>query len=217
MPVRKIKPSYTVVTGAISSQKNANLSDFEGSNEWQYLIILEFDWNNEIKCFEVQPLKILYGQTLRGHQRTYTPDILIHYHDGRPPLLIEVKSRKYIRKNWKELKPKFRSGIHYAKLHGMRFKIISDKEIFTPFLENARFLRAFKTQQPPTEDSTLLINAIKITGHTTPNLLLKSITTDIWRQAAMIPTLWYLVANRRIGVDIFSKVHMESPIWPLSE
>ena len=217
MPVRKIKQNYTVVTGAISSQKNANLSEFEGSNEWQYLIILEFDWNNEIESFEVQPLKICYGQTSRGHQRIYTLDVLINYHDGRPPCLIEVKSRKYIRKNWQELKPKFRAGIHYAKLHDMRFKIISDNEIFTAFLDNARFLRTFKTQQPPAEESSLLISGIEMAGHTTPNSLLKSITTNIWHQAAMIPTLWHLIANRRIGVDIYSKVHMESHIWPLFE
>jgi hypothetical protein len=215
MPVRKIKPSYMVVTGTVMSQKNAYSSDFEGSNEWQYLIILEFDWNNEIESFEVQPLKILYGETKRGQQREYTPDILIYYRDGRPPHLIEVKSRKYILKNWKELKPKFRAAIHYAKLHGMRFKIISDKEIFTPFLDNARFLRSYKTLQPQKEDSDLLIHEINKTGQTTPNALLKNVTNDIWRQAALIPTLWYLIANRRIGVDINCKIHMESPIWPL--
>jgi hypothetical protein len=215
MPVRKIKQSYTVVTGAVTSQTNEDPSEFEGSYEWQYIIILEFDWNNEIKSFEVQPLKIFYGLTLRGRQRVYTPDILVHYRDGRPPRLIEVKSRNSIRKSWKKLKPKFRAGIHYAKLHGMRFKIISEKEIFTPFLENARFLRAFKTQEPPTEDSALIMSKIAKSEHTTPNALLKSITADIWRQAALIPTLWYLVANRRIGVDINSKIHMESPVWPL--
>lgn len=215
MPVRKIKQSYTVVTGSVTSHGNPESFDFEGSNEWQFLIILVFDWNNEIKSFEVQPLRILYGQTTRGHQRVYTPDILVHYLDGRPPRLIEIKSRKYIKMNWKELKPKFRAGIHYAKLNGMRFKIISDKEIFTPFLDNARFLRGFKTQHPPTEDSTQLIRQLAKTGHTTPNALLKSITADIWRQAALIPTLWHLIANQRIGVDINLKIHMESPIWPI--
>lgn len=215
MPVRKIKQSYTVVTGAVTSQKNEDPSDFEGTNEWQYIIILEFDWDNEIKSFEVQPLKILYGQKLRGGQRTYIPDILVHYLDGRPSRLIEIKSRKYIKMNWAKLKPKFRAGIHYAKLHGMRFKIISDKEIFTPFLDNARFLRAFKTQQPPTEDSTLIIHEISKTGRTTPNKLLQSTTSDRWRRAALIPTLWHLIANRRIGVDINCKIHMESPIWPI--
>jgi hypothetical protein len=215
MPVRQIKQSYTVVTGSVTSQLNFDSAEFEGSNEWQYLIILEFDWDNEIKSFEVQPLKILYGKKLCGDPREYTPDVLVHFHDGRPPLLIEIKSRKYILKNWKELKPKFRAGIHYAKLNGMRFKIISDKEIFTPFLDNARFLRSFKKQLPPAEDSTLLIHKILKTGRTTPNALLQSITSDIWRQANLIPTLWHLIATRRIGVDIDTKIHMESPIWPL--
>lgn len=217
MPVRKIKQSYTVVTGAISSQKNDNLSEFEGPLEWQYLIILEFDWENEIESFEVQPLKILYGKTIRGHQRGYTPDILVHYHDGRPPLLIEVKPRRYLHKNWKDLKPKLRAGIHYAREHGMRFKIITDKEIFTPFLDNARFLRQFKCLTLLTEDSTQLTHALSGFKHTTPKELLNSVTSDIWRQAALIPSLWHLVANRRIGIDINQKIHMESPIWPLPE
>jgi hypothetical protein len=214
MPVRKIKQSYTVVTGTVTSQKNEYSSEFEGSNEWQYLIIIEFDWDNEIESFEVQPLKILYGETLRGTQREYIPDVLVHFKDGRPPLLIEIKSREYLRINWKKEKPKLRAGIHYAKLNGMRFKILTGKEIFTPFLDNARFLRSFKKQEPPANDSSLLLREIAKIGQTTPNELLKSVTSDKWRQAALIPTLWHLVANRRIGVDINTKVHMESPIWP---
>ena len=215
MPVRKIKPSYTVVTGAVSSCNGEHDSEFEGPLEWQFLILLEFDWNNEIDCFETQPLKIHYGKTQRGRQRSYTPDVLVHYRDDRPPSLFEVKPRYYLFKNWQELKPKLRAGIHYAKNHGMRFKIITDKEIFTPFLDNARFLRSFKTQSPPSEDIANLIGTLSQTGPTTPKALLSNVTSDIWRQAALIPTLWYLVANRYIDTDIYMKLHMESPIWPV--
>ena len=215
MPVRKIKPSYTVVTGSISSKKNDNLSDFEGPLEWQFLILLEFDWEDEIESFEVQPVNILYGMSPRGRQYKYTPDVLVHYRDGRRPCLFEVKPRKYLKKKWTELKPKFRAGIHYVRINSMRFKIVTDKEIFTPFLENARFLRQFKTQAPLTSEIDILLEKLCEAGNITPTALLASITDDRWRQAALIPVLWHLVATRRIGVDIEQKIHMESNIWPI--
>jgi len=217
MPVRKIKQSYTVVTGAVSSAKNGDLTDFEGPLEWQFLILLEFDWDNEIKSFEVQPLKIFYGKSLRGRQYSYTPDVLVHYRDGRPPCLFEVKPRKYLKMNWTKLKPKLRAGIRYARSNGMRFKIVTDEEIFTPFLENARFFRQYKTEIPSNEEMGVLLRNLNENGTTTPNALLASVSEDIWKRAALIPALWHLVATRRIGVDIEEKVHMESKIWPVEE
>lgn len=218
MSVRKIKPSYTVVTGAVSSQRNGGcLSDFEGPLEWQFLIMLEFDWDNEIESYEEQPVKILYGKSLRGRQYEYTPDVLVHYRDGRPPCLFEVKPRKYLKKNWTVLKPKLRAGLHYARLHSMRFKVVTDKEIFTPFLDNARFFRQYKTITPPAFESDILLQKLSKNGKTTPNALLASVTEDTRRQATLIPALWHMVATRRIGVDIEQKVHMESHIWPINE
>ncbi len=217
MPVRKIKQSYTVVTGSVSSIKNDDPGDFEGPLEWQFLILLEFDWDNEIESFEVQPVKILYGTSPRGRQYSYTPDVLVHYRDGRPPCLFEVKSREFLKKNWSELKPKLGAGIHYARLHSMRFKIVTNKEIFTPFLENARFFRQYKTEIPQASEIGILLQRLNENGKTTPNALLASVSDDIRRQAALIPALWHLVATRRIGADIEQKIHMESPIWPIGE
>ena len=215
MPVRKIKPSYTVVTGSISSNNAENHSEFEGPLEWQFLILLEFDWNNEIDRYETQPVKISYRDKQTNRQRSYTPDVLVHYRDNRPPCLFEVKPRYYLFKKWNELRPKLRAGIHYAATNNMCFKIITDKEIFTPFLDNARFLRSFKFLSQSDADIQLLMHAITQTGPTTPNSLLKSITNDIWRQAELIPSLWNLIANRQIGTDIHVKLHMESPIYPV--
>lgn len=215
MPVRKIKPSYTVVTGSISSNNAENHSEFEGPLEWQFLVLLEFDWNNEIDRYETQPVKINYRDNQTNRQRSYTPDVLVHYRDDRPPCLFEVKPRYYLFKKWQELKPKLRAGIHYAATNDMRFKIVTDKEIFTPFLGNARFLRTFKFLSQPDNDIKLLLNAITQSGQTTPNSLLKSITNDIWRQAELIPSLWNLIANRQIGTDIYVKLHMESLIYPV--
>jgi len=215
MPVRKIKPSYTVVTGSVSSLTNKNMSDFEGPLEWQYLIILEFDWDNEIESFEVQPVTITYHIRSNRRQYKYTPDVLVRYRDGSPPCLIEVKSRRFLKKKWSELKPKLRAGIHYARINSMRFKIITDVEIFTPFLENARFLRQYKNLTPSSTDTSLILKQITEVDISTPARLLANITENKASQAELIPALWYLVANRLIGVDIDKKIHMHSEIWPV--
>jgi hypothetical protein len=38
---------------------------------------------------------------------------------------------------------------------------------------------------------------------------------DRWNQAALIPVMWRLLADRRIGFDIAQLLNMRSTIWSL--
>src|SRR5947209_18110990 len=124
MPVRKIPTNRRSMTGLIASRKNDRMTGFESSLERDFLLLLDFD--RSVARYEEQPVRIEYADAA-GRRRTYTPDVLVYYHDDpagsvdTQPLLCEVKYRDDLFTNWKEYKPKFRAGRAHARGRGWRF------------------------------------------------------------------------------------------------
>jgi hypothetical protein len=212
MPVRKIPKNYNVITGIVATDKAEGTAAYEGDLERDFMKLMTFA--DDVLKFEVQPIKISYTDP-DGKQRSYTPDILVTFKDGRRPLLAEIKSRRFIKKDWKKLKPKFRAGIRYAKESGYKFKIITEVEIRTTYRDNIVFLLWFRNLPENEADTTLLLQKLNELGETTPEILLSAITDDRPRKAYLIPSLWRLVATRRIGVNLEEHLTMGGLIWSL--
>lgn len=145
MPVRNIPRSHRSLTGRVASHTDDTSRMFESSLERDLFIILDFD--GRIANFEEQPLRIPFTDK-QGNRHTYVPDVLIHYHPNavagyqKPPLLAEVKYRQDLFRNWNELKPKFKAARAFSREQGWQcFRIFTENEIRTPYLENAKFLR----------------------------------------------------------------------------
>lgn len=216
MPVRKIPKNYRNVTGVAAHRKADGPAMFESTLERDFIALLEFD--PSVETFEVQPLTLDWTDS-NGKSRRYTPDVLAtfnlpHRHRGRT--LYEVKYRDELRKDWQELRPKFRAAVHFTRIQGWRFKIITEVEIRTPYLDNAKFLLPFMRQGPAEEvHMDLLDEQLRHLHHSTPAKLMASVFQDEWNQARQLPTLWYLIGTRQIGVDLSTKLTMTSPIWSL--
>lgn len=135
IPVRKIKASYTSLRGIVTGNKNETSNSFESSLERDYLLLLEFD--HLVDEYVEQPVEIFFENN--GSQRHYTPDVLVYYRNDIEvanqftPLLVEIKYRKDLWEDWKNLKPKFSAAVKYASSKGWRFKILTEKEIRTPY------------------------------------------------------------------------------------
>jgi len=143
MPVRKIAKSYRNVTGIVAAAKAAGPAQFESTLERDFLTQLEF--SPYVRNFEAQPVTLRWHDAER--ERRYTPDVLVYFkaqHGIEPtPLLREVKYRSDLREQWLDLKPTFRAAVRFARAQGWRFKLVTEAEIRTPYLENARFVREF--------------------------------------------------------------------------
>lgn len=218
MPVRKIPRNYRNITGRITVSDGAESKGFESSLERDFLILLDFDIT--VVRFEEQPVTISYGDQ-EGRARTYTPDVLAFYRTDKPfsrtrvPCLFEVKYREDLKKGWKEFRPKFKAAIRYAKKRGWKFKIITEREIRSEYLDNAKFLRGYTHRfGNPQDQSRLLINLREL-QETDPATLMLATSEDVMTRAMLLPTLWYLVAKRRVGVDLTRPLTMASRIWPL--
>lgn len=211
MPVRRIPKNYRNVTGVASHRKSTGKAMFESTLERDFLTLLEFD--SCVESFEVQPLTI-HWYDMMDKKRSYTPDVLVYFHDSRKTTLYEVKYRSDMRKNWPDLKPKFKSALRFARDKGWRFKIITESEIRSVRLKNAKFLLPFVKKGPTSEsDVQVLITSMQTLGCSTPKGLLNIICQDEWEQARLLPTLWFLIGTFGIKADIDTPLTMSSAIW----
>lgn len=214
MPVRQIKYSYRNVTGRRPKGKGIGDAQFESSLEGDYLALLEF--SPLVESFEVQPVRIWYE--LEGESRSYTPDVLVKFHpregdDMRSRQLVEVKYRQDLKENWSWYRQKLKAAIRFAKIEGYRFKVMTEKEIRTPYLTNARFLLPFRDM--PIEDCHFgeVMDRMRRLRETDPETLLASIYLDPWNRAKVLPVVWQCVAQGYIVADLTQPLTMRSRIW----
>lgn len=215
MPVRKVPKNYRNVTGIAASGKSIGAAQFESTLERDFVALLEF--SPDVARFEVQPVKIEWSDG-KGIARSYTPDVWIEFkpETGQVPWLCEVKYRADLKKHWDTLHPKFLQGIRYAKQQQWRFRLISEVEVRTPLLENVRFLGAFKFRNFPEIETAQLLGKLRELSATTPDDLLRALSSNAAKQAEWMPVLWHLIAVHLVGTDLEKKLTMASPIWSVS-
>ncbi|URD45469.1 TnsA endonuclease N-terminal domain-containing protein (plasmid) [Pseudomonas sp. BYT-5] len=222
MTARKIRPSSFSVTGYVPTSKGPKVQGAESTLEQDFITLLEFDLR--VGNYIVQPFKIRWRDS-DGKQRRFTPDVAVRYTSHARELdpslrttIFEVKSRKFLKERWAVEKPRLRAGISWAKEYGCRFAIVTETEIRTPYLTNARFLMNYRsiTGDPivrRAREQHLAETLVRL-GPTTPRDLILAISTNRDRQAEYIPYLWGLIIQTLIGVDLNSVLTMASPIWP---
>lgn len=195
---------------------------FESALERDLMYILRFDIN--VDKYIPQPVKIEYRDK-DGKLRSYTPDIIIYHRKdilpakNMPTILGEVKYRDNLRENFKELRPKYKAAIHYAKERGWKFELLTDREIRTPYLANAKFLLGFMNPDPypKYEIVQMVLDRVRELRETDAQTLLVSIYRDKWNQAELLPVVWHLIAIRRIGNDLTQPITMRSKIWHMGK
>jgi hypothetical protein len=223
MPKRKIKPSHFSVTGYFPSAKNGGSRETESQLEQDFLLLLEFD--RQVARYGVQPISIKW-HTSEGHVRKYTPDVVVLYHTNFDtmmpihfPTLYEVKSVSELRRNWHEMRPKYKAVMKWARENGFRFKFVTDTQIRTPYLENIRFLTRYSEHILTADDRLdphrhlLLRETLKEIGISTPKALLHKISSDRHRRLELIPMLWQMMHIGVIQSDLTKPLNMSTPIW----
>lgn len=216
MTVRKIPTNRRSLTGFVANRRDGRMVASESSLERDLLVLLDFD--PAVERYEEQPVRIEYRDA-RGRRRTYTPDVLVHFRQDiampgvtLSPLLYEVKYRKDLFDKWREIKPKVRAGRAYARERGWRFKLITEREIRTPYLQSVKFLRQYRRLQPGDAERRLLLDRLREVGESDPESLLLAIHPEPVKRAELLPTLWHLVAVGDIYADLNEPLTMRSPI-----
>lgn len=127
-------------------------------------------------------------------------------------LLIEVKYRQELIDKWTELKPKFKAARAFAAARNWEFRILTEKEIRTPVLDNVKFMRPFKRHDFASEEMMKVLNRLAELKTCKPTELLNSLTENPVEQGHLLPILWHLVARNEIGVDWSKPINMRSSL-----
>ncbi|BAN33988.1 endonuclease, TnsA family [Sulfuricella denitrificans skB26] len=212
MPVRKIPKNYLSVTGSFSSAKNGKSLGHEFLLERDLMILLEFD--DTVERFEEQPVKIPFKKGIKP----YVPDILIHYlpnsfGETRQPVLGEVKHTDDLKKHKVKYAPKFEAASRFASERGWEWRIFTEKDIRTPYLDNLKFLREYHSAEPEASlQQEVIVYLQDVRGSVTLESLLQKLCPTEDRVLHMAPAIWHLVATKRITVNLKKPLTMKSKL-----
>jgi TnsA endonuclease-like protein len=202
--------------GRSSTSRVIRAIAFESALERDFYVLLDFD--PTVTHFEEQPVTIAYPDPV-GVRHTYTPDVLVHYRpeSQRPhrTVLYEIKYRDDLRAHWHDYRSKFKAARRYARTQGWDFRLITEREIRTSYLKNAKFLRPYRDRDPDRGDRHRILACLAVQGETSPETLLASVSSDRWEHARLLPVLWSLVALGEIGADLTVALTMHSCLWSL--
>jgi len=215
MPIRTVSKNYLNVTGIAVSSKAGGAAQFESTLERDFLLLLEF--SPEVKSIDPQPVRVEWLNA-RGRRHIYTPDVFVKFieSDGKIPWLCEIKYRSELLEKWTEFRPKFKAAFHFAKEQGWRFKIVTEREIRTPYLANVHFLIGFRRLIPDAELMQGILDHLKEINESIPRDLINAIQPNATGQSQLISVLWHLIATFQVGVDLHKPLTMRSGIWNLS-
>jgi hypothetical protein len=211
-PVRSIGIQSRSITGTMP-----NGARYESSLERDFMYLLEFD--STVDLYTPQPLTVRY-RGLDGAWHRYTPDGLIEWRDDqvvmdRRPLLVEIKYREAFTNNWREWRCRHRAITAFAEERGWQYDIYTETEIRTPLLQNVQFLLPYRKRSSTPETEKWILDTLTEWVESTPAMLISLLYSDKWNQAAVLPIVWKLLAERRIGFPFDEPLGMETPIWAL--
>ncbi len=219
MPVRKIGRSMVASTGIKASDKGIGRLAHESGLEADFLDLANFC--PLIESIEVQPVRIDYVK-VTGKPGTYTPDALLMFRPDSPsrfgrPWLCEIKYRWELRENWAEYRLIYRAAVHYARERNWWFKILTDTEIRTPFLDNVQRLQDALWKTRNEQHEAALLATLKLVDPSTPEALLHALGAgfrddNMELRGGLLPSLWRLIATGRIHADLRQPIRMDMPI-----
>lgn len=212
MSVRKVHSNGRTVVGYINSKKSEQEVQFESLLEKEFLFILQFDSN--VISIQDQPVRIPF--TLRGEERTYVPDFLVKYKDGKT-VLFEVKYEMDLQTNSRKYAARFKAGKIFASSQGFLFRVITDKQIRTQYKENLKYLLLFRNSSAELEHQHTILNLLREYKQLSFLQLIDLIGDCSETQRALIRPFWTLLWNQVITADMFAPLTMQSKVWVVGE
>nr|WP_315481918.1 heteromeric transposase endonuclease subunit TnsA [uncultured Undibacterium sp.] len=211
-PVRSIGVQSRSITGTMPDGNR-----YESALERDFMSLLQFD--PLIDIYTPQPLTLKYTDT-DGNLRRFTPDGLIEWRTDLPvfdprPILVEIKYREAFQGDWSNWRQRLRAARNYATERGWLFDVYTERDIRTPYLENIKFLLPYLRRASVPDLELQVLEKLLEFLESTPRELLDSISDDKWAQAALIPVIWKLLAQRDIGCNLLRPLTMISPIYSL--
>lgn len=220
MKNRKIGYTYGSVSGMCSFRKEKSIA-FESTLERDLITMMSF--NDSVSDIIEQPITIEYINA-NDREVTYTPDFLIHFKQPettifdtkRKSLLIEVKPRKTLQKNFQQLKPKFKIAMKYAQQNDMIFKIYDEGRIRGEYFRNISFLKRYQKLQYDESEERRILEYLEMVGNTAIDHIIEYLYATSVQKGMALGHIWHLMANKKIVCHFDQPLNQSTVVW-LSE
>jgi hypothetical protein len=153
-----------------------------------------------------QPITLHFQDAAR--LRRYTPDFLVRWSDGDAEL-VEVKYQADLRHLGKQLRPRFIAARRWAREHGARFRVATERSIRTPRLANAQRLLPLRQAWLDPQAARQVRTALASQAQLTLGELLQRLPGE---RSAVLGTFWRMIARGALSVDLEVPITLGSPI-----
>jgi hypothetical protein len=189
--------------------------EFESSLELDFIFLL--DVHPGVVWFDSQPVKIEHRDR-SGKLSHYTPDFLVHFCAwggcDEHWALYEIKFLEDLCKLWDDYKPKLAAAGAYAEARQSPFVVLTEYEIRTPRLDNAKLLWENCRRARVAAHQVAVLELIEETGPTT----IGGFTEQLYAHFAAsvseyVIAFWQLIADSDIHCNLDSALKSTTRIW----
>jgi len=218
---RKIKPTRLSLSGFYNFRGEDSIP-YESTLERDFLMVMEA--NSNVSSIVPQPVELSY-QHNNGNRYRYTPDFLVYFNSpediemfgSTKPLLIEVKPRSELQRNFRKWKPKFKSAIRFAKDEGMIFHIYDERLIRTQVLDNVKFLNRYRRKAYMNaytkEELQYITEQVGMFEFVSVRDVIESLFSSFNRKTTALAQVWHLIAIGVLECDMNDPLNLETTVW----
>jgi hypothetical protein len=184
--------------------QSLGVTEHESALERDFVMLVRFA--DAAARITAQPVTIQFKD--QGRMRRYTPDFLVHWSVGEAEL-VEVKYQVDLRRLGKQLRPRFIAARQWARAHSARFRVATEHSIRTARLGNARRLLPLRNTWLDPEAVRSVQAALMSQEQPTLRELLGGLPGE---RAAVLGTLWRMIARGALTVDLDVPITLDSRI-----
>jgi len=209
MPVRTIPLSHrSHITGRQPFVPGANSVGHESTLERDFVMLCRFD--RDVLGVEEQPVTIPWIDGDKRNRR-YTPDYRVARAVGVE--IVEVKYRDDLWAGWSTYKPMFTAARTWCASQGLQFRIMTERQIRKPILQNAKRLIPRLHDQVPADAEAHIIQVLERLGQVSLAKLIEASTGPDFSREIVLSAVWPLLARRAISVALENEITGTSKIW----
>jgi len=206
-----------VTTGSVSGLylfKDSEVVAFESTLERDFLMRLETF--NHVTNVTSQPLTLEYTCS-QNKTRHYTPDFLVEFDlriwPYKPPQLIEVKPRKFIKEQLITHRDKFKAAFQLCKESAYVFHFMDEAKIHDQRFLNAKFLKRFKHNEVDPTERKCVLELFKTSPFLSFEQILKNNYIGKRYRAEGIQIVWALISQGTLNCDLNQKLSFQTELW----
>jgi len=214
---RKIGYTYLSQSGYFSFRGEKEIA-FESRLEKDFLTLFAF--SERVLDIEEQPFTLNYINS-QGKESVYTPDFMITY---RPrtmcvshldkALIVEVKPREVLRKDFCTFKDRFKAMISYCQQNDMIFKIYDESRIHTLYLENIRRVMRYKRYRYDPAERDTILSYVQAAGQVIVGMIPEFFGGTDMDKAEIIGHVYHLLATKQLAADLVTRpLGIQTEVW----